>query len=98
MKNLNDRFLETAKNHIEAWFDYHPEPWNIEPYEFLLNEKIITVFAADMVHDNFMIKCECATARDALQTENDVSQLAMIMGLDLVRINRNLFLFTDRRF
>ncbi len=98
MKNLNNRFHKAAMNYVEAWFDYHPEPFNIEPHEFLWGETLITIFAAEMVHDNFMIKCEFSTATRALKIENKISKLIMIMGLSMIRINRNLFLFTDRRF
>ncbi len=98
MKNLNDRFMNAAINYVNAWFDYHPEPQNIEMYEFLFNRDIITIFAAEMIHDNYMIKIECPTASRALRIENQVSKLVMIMGLSLIRINRKLFLFTDKRF
>jgi hypothetical protein len=98
MNSLNNRFSNTAMNYIEAWFDYHPEPFNIEPYEFLFDEYLITIFAAEMIHDNFMIKIECPTASSALEMENKFSRITKIMNITLIRINRNLFLFTDRRF
>jgi hypothetical protein len=98
MKNLNNRFGNAAMNYVEAWFDYHPEPFNIEPHEFLWGDHLITIFAADMVHDSFMIKCEFSSATKALQLENEFSKLVMTMGLSMIRINRSLFLFTDRRF
>lgn len=98
MNNLNERFSNSARNYIEAWFDYHPEPFNIEPFEFQFNEYLITIYAAEMVHDNFMIKIECSTASNALDLEHKFTRIAMIMNLDIIRLNRNLFLFTDRRF
>ncbi len=98
MNNLNNRFSNAAMNYVEAWFDYHPEPFNIEPHEFLFGEIVITIFAAEMIHDNFMLKAEFPTAAKALAWENQIARLIMIMGLTLIRINRNLFLFTDRRF
>ncbi len=102
MKQSKDTFSESLKSYIESWFDYHPEPWNIEIFEFpeLLTGKsvAISVFTADQVLDTFMIKLTFATAKKAVQANDYIYELAKIMGLTMILLNRNLFLFTDRRF
>ena len=89
-------------DYVEAWFDYHPEPWNIELFEFPESVSgkcpVITVFAADQVLDTFMIKLTYPTAKKAVQAFHYLEDLTTIMGLQHTLINRNLFLFTDRRF
>ena len=101
MNNPNNRFTNGLMNYVEAWFDNHPEPENLELFEFPEhpgNNPLITIFAADQVLDTFMIKLTFATATKAVQASEFLSELTTIMGLTHILINRNLFLFTDRRF
>ncbi len=51
MNNENNNFSETAMNYVEAWFDNHPEPWNIDMHLFEINGIKIEVFFADMIHN-----------------------------------------------
>ncbi len=90
--------METSKLYIEAWFDYHPDPAAVELFEFFFDEYKISVFAAENIHDNYMIKVKCPSATDALDKWAMLHVLATIMGIELIRINETLFLFTDRRF
>jgi len=102
MNNLNERFTEGLKNYIEAWFDNHPEPENLEIFEFPESVSgkcpIINVYAADQILDTFMIKLTYPTATKALHASQYLEELTTIMGLTHILLNRNLFLFTDRRF
>ncbi len=99
MKNLNKDLLKAARNYIEAWFDEHPEPHNVELFQFELDTGVvINVYAADLVYDTWMLKIEMITAQGALNIESSISELCKCLGVTLIRINRNLFLFTDRRF
>lgn len=101
MNNLNNSFSNSLMNYVEAWFDNHPEPENLELFTFPEtpgDNPIITIFAADQVLDTFMIKLTFATATKAIRASDFLSELTTIMGLTHILINRNLFLFTDRRF
>ena len=100
MNNLNERFSNRLMDYVEAWFDYHPEPWNIEMFikEFGAGDSaVITVFAADQVFDTFMIKLTYPTAKKAVEASGYLEDVSKIMGLTKILVNRNLFLFTDRR-
>ncbi len=103
MNNLNSRFTNGLMNYVEAWFDNHPEPENLELFEFPesvsgKDAPLITVFAADQIMDTFMIKLTFASATKAARASQFLSELTTIMGLTHILINRNLFLFTDKRF
>ncbi len=101
MNNLNNRFSNSLMNYVEAWFDNHPEPENLELFEIpesIKGDPLITVFAADQILDTFMIKLTFATAMKAHRASEFLSSLTTTMGLTHILINRNLFLFTDKRF
>ncbi len=102
MNNLNSRFTNSLMNYVESWFDNHPEPENLELFEFpeSVSGKVplITVFAADQILDTFMIKLTFTSATKAARASQFLSELTTIMGLTHILINRNLFLFTDKRF
>ncbi len=102
MNNLNERFTKSLREYIEAWFDYHPEPENLELFEFPKtitgSETTINVFAADQVLDTYMIKICFPTMKKRIQASDYLSEIAEVMDVTLIGINRNLFLFTDRRF
>ena len=98
---MNENFSKRLMNYVEAWFDEHPEPENLELFEFPEvpgSNPLITIFAADQILDTFMIKLTFATATKAYRASEFLSELTTIMGLTHILINRNLFLFTDRRF
>jgi DNA polymerase III delta prime subunit len=100
--STNDIFAKRLQEYIEAWFDYHPEPENLELFEFpetiTGKETTINVFAADQILDNYMIKICFPTTNKRVQAQNYLLELAKIMSIEMVGLSRNLFLFTDRRF
>ena len=102
MNNLNEKFSNSLMDYVEAWFDYHPEPWNIELFEFPEslsgNSVVINVYTAEQILDTFMIKLTFPTATKAVEASKYLYEITRIMGITLILINRNLFLFTDRRF
>jgi hypothetical protein len=101
MNNLNEKFSNSLMDYVEAWFDYHPEPWNIELFEFPESYNdgvVINVYTAEQVLDTFMIKLTFPTAKKAVKASKYLYEVTRIMGITLILINRNLFLFTDRRF
>lgn len=101
-KGTQTGFRNNLKAYVEAWFDNHPEPENLELFEFpeLLpsNACAMTVFTADQVHDNYMIKLTFHTAKKAAYVSQQIYEVVRVMNLTSILINRNLFLFTDRRF
>ncbi len=84
-------------DYVEAWFDNHPEPENIEMFEFD-NEVKTTFYLADQVYNCFMIKIECENARRATWLSRHYKYLSEKMGVTQILINKQLFLFTDLRF
>ncbi len=99
---MDKTFTNSLKDYIEAWFDYHPEPENLELFEIPKtitgSETTITVFAADQVLDTYMIKLCFPTAKRAYEAEQYLGTLADLMNVTMILLNRKLFIFTDRRF
>lgn len=98
MNNLNKRFMNRGIQYVEAWFDNHPEPHNIDMHLFEINENRIEVFFADMIHDTWLVKITCKTATSAVTLSKVLYKTTCQMGIDLILKNNKLFLFTDRRF
>ncbi len=102
MKDLNDKFTKSLKEYVEAWFDYHPEPENLELFEIPKtlgrNTMAVSIFAADQVLDTYMIKITFKTMTKRVEAGNYLYEISQIMNVEMVGIGRNLFIFTDRRF
>ncbi len=87
-------------NYVESWFDNHPEPWNIDMhiYQFDNNKIEVNVYFADQVFDTWMIKISCNTARRASEISKLFYKTTCQMNITQILNNKDLFLFTDRRF
>jgi len=85
-------------DYVEAWFDYHPEPENIEFLEFELNDRKFVIYWADRVMDSFMIKIICKNARQATVLSQRLKPISHGLLLTQILVGKRLFLFTDRRF
>ena len=94
------RHFETIRlmDYVEAWFDYHPEPENIEFLELDLNGRKVTIYWANHVHDTFMLKITCKNARQATVLSRRLQPISHGLALTQILIGNKLFLFTDRRF
>lgn len=94
------RHFETIRlmDYVEAWFDYHPEPENIELQELELNGRKIIIYWANHVPDTFMIKIICRNARQSEVLSRRLEPISRGLYLTQILINNKLFLFTDRRF
>lgn len=92
--------FETVRlmDYVEAWFDYHPEPENIEFIELELNTCKVTIFWANLIHDTFMIKLEFQNSRRATVMSQRLAPVSHGLGLTQILVGKKLFLFTDRRF
>lgn len=98
-RNFQNHF-ETIRlmDYVEAWFDYHPEPENIERLTFDLNDRKVIVFWANRVQDTFMINIICKNARQATVLSRRLKPISHGLLLTQILINNKLFIFTDRRF
>ncbi len=103
---LDQEYFEEERllNYVEAWFDNHPEPENIDCHTFGIDNECMSqggkvhIYFADMIHNNFMIKIESHTARRALYLSKLFYKTTCQMGITQILKNKNLFLFTDTRF
>lgn len=89
--------------HVNAWFDCHPHPADIEKTEFTISlddsrEINIEVFQARDVFDTFLIKLTFYTARKAMTISRSLNPLMDSMGITQILIYNKLFLFQDQRF
>jgi len=90
----------TQQNYIEAWFDNHPEPWNIDCHSFdeVFGEYNVEVFFADQVFNTWMIKISCRNARRAVHLSKLFYKTTCQMDITQILIGKKLFLFQDYRF
>ncbi len=98
MNNLNERFMKMNMNYVEAWFDNHPEPENIDMHIFTIDGRSIEVFFADMIYNTWMVKITCESATEALFLSNVLYKTTCQMNIEQILNNKKLFLFTDTRF
>ncbi len=92
------KYPNTEMNYVEAWFDNHPEPYNIDMHLFEIGDKIIEVYFADQVFNTWMIKITCKTATAAVKLHKLLYKTTCQMDIHQYLKNRKLFLFTDLRF
>lgn len=85
-------------DYIEAWFDNHPEPWNIDMHQFELGDLEVEIFFADLVYNNWLIKITCENARRAFYYSQLFYTTTSQMDVTQILINKKLFLFQDQRF
>jgi hypothetical protein len=85
-------------DYIEAWFDNHPEPWNIDMHQFELGDLNVEIFFADLVYNTWMIKITCENARRAFYYSQLFYKTTSQMDITQILINKRLFLFQDNRF
>ena len=91
-------FEYNKMEYVEAWFDNHPEPWNIDCHLFSLGKTEIEIFFADQVFDTWMIKITCSNARRAVYYSKLLYKTTCQMDITQIQINKKLFLFKDLRF
>lgn len=94
------RHFETIRlmDYVEAWFDNHPSPEEIDMHQFNFGTTEVNVYFADMIHNNFMIKISCNSANKAVNLSKLFYKTTCQMGIEQILINNKLFLFTDTRF
>ena len=87
-------------DYVEAWFDFHPEPWNIDTHWFTFEKynADVHVYFADQVFDTWLVKITCKSAEAALQLKKLLYKTTCQMDISLVLINNKLFLLKDQRF
>lgn len=85
-------------DYVEAWFDNHPEPENIDTHKFDLGELEVDIFFADQVFNNWMIKITCNNARRAFYYSQLFYKTTSQMDITQILIGKKLFLFQDQRF
>jgi len=85
-------------DYVEAWFDYHPEPENIELLQFETERKKIIIYWADNVQDTIMIKIISKNARASEVLSRKLKPISHGLFLTQILIGKELFLFTDTRF
>ncbi len=86
---------DSKQGHIEAWFDNHPEPWNIDCHLFNFGSNEIEVFFADCIFDIWMIKITCNNARKALMLSKLYYKTTSQMDITQILIGKKLFLLKD---
>jgi len=93
-------FYETGSPqlYVEAWFDNHPEPYNIDCHSFRLGKVKIEVFFANQVFDTWLVKISCINAKQALHLSKLFGKTASQMDVTQILIYKELFLFKDLRF
>ncbi len=85
-------------DYVEAWFDNHPEPWNMDMHQFKLGDLEVEIFFADLVYNTWMIKITCENARRACYYSKLFYETTSQMDVTQILINKRLFLFQDNRF
>jgi hypothetical protein len=86
---------DSKQGYIEAWFDNHPEPGNIDCHLFNLGELEVEIFFADCIFDIWMIKITCTNARRALYYSKLFYKTTCQMDITQILIGKKLFLFKD---
>jgi hypothetical protein len=76
---------------IEAWFDEHPEPWNIDMHSFEFENCEVEVFFADVIYDIWMVKITCNNARRATFLSKLYYKTTSQMDIEQVLIGKKLF-------
>jgi len=91
---------ESPQAYVEAWFDNHPEPYNIDMHSFagLSDTEEFEIFFADQVFNTWMIKITCENARRAAYLSKLFYKTTCQMDITQVLIGKKLFLFQDHRF
>lgn len=91
---------DSKQGYIEAWFDNHPEPWNIDCHSFdgVWKDHDVEIFFADQVFNTWMIKITCNNARRATFLSKLFYKTTCQMDITQILIGKKLFLFQDHRF
>lgn len=92
--------VESPQGYVEAWFDNHPEPWNIDCHAFDINSSSIEnieVYFADMVYNTWLIKINCNNMRRSLTLSKLLYKTTSQMDITQILIEKKLFLFQDLR-
>jgi hypothetical protein len=89
---------ESPQAYVEAWFDNHPEPWNIDGKTYHFGDHEIEVFFADQVFNCWMIKITCNNSRRATYLSQLFYKMTCQMDITQILIGKKLFLFQDLRF
>lgn len=98
MSNIDWKEGIRLMDYVEAWFDHHPEPQNIDTHWFTFQNMNIHVYFADQVFDTWCIKITHKSAFDALKLSKLLYKTTCQMDIQQVLINNKLFLLKDQRF
>ncbi len=94
----DDSLTSDPMEYVYAWFDNHPEPWNIDAHLFEIDGTKIKVYFADLIHNTWLVKITCKTAAAALMMKKLLYKTTSQMGIVQILKYKELFLFTDQRF
>jgi hypothetical protein len=84
--------------YVEAWFDNHPFPADIERFVIRIKRTKIEIFAARDVFDTWLIKITYVTAKKAMTQSKEFKPISDTLGITQILIYNKLFLFQDQRF
>lgn len=92
--------FETVKkmDYVEAWFDNHPNPAEIDCHLFTFGNVEMEIYFADMYFETWLIKLNCSNAQRALWLSKLFHKTTCQMNITQILIGKKLFLFTDKRF
>lgn len=94
--NLRNYGLNDGKRErIEAWFDEHPIPYEIDAHFFTIDYsqiKDVKVFFCDGLEDDFLIKIRCYNAQRAEYLSKLLYKTTSQMGIEQILIFKELFL------
>ncbi len=91
--NLRDYgYISNITERIEAWFDEHPCPYDIDILTMEYDLLKIEIFFCDGLEDDFMIKITCNNARLAATLSKTLMLLTSSIGVEQLLKNNKLFL------
>lgn len=95
-ENLKDYGIsDTRRYKVEAWFDEHPIPWEIDAHTFGVDAGQIdkvTVYFCDEWRKDFLIKILCKNARRAEYLSRLFYKTTSQMDIEQILIYKELFL------
>ena len=99
MLNETNKFnYRTPRIRIERFFDEHPNPANIEYFDFQLKDYEIEIFIDFEYQDLFLIKVTCRTAKRADYLKRLTRVISEKLGIQQILWNKKLFFLQNNFF
>lgn len=94
--NISTLPAKIRREIVNDWFESHPEPWNIDCQWFDIQAngthyQVYVYFAAG-TFDWYQIRIRCRRATTAQYLNRRFESLCSQMGIEQIRINKELFL------